>query len=182
MNLLGNPNLSFKGHKHTEEHKKRMSLLRKGITKTYKCNTEGLKLGRGWNKGKKTSLETRLKIKEARARQVISLETRKKMSQVHKTRREKHWNWQGGVNILHKTERQLAFETVEYRFWRKAVFERDRYQCTWCVDNTGGNLEADHIKKWVDYPDLRLVIDNGRTLCHNCHTKTDTYGNRRSTT
>jgi len=62
----------------------------------------------------------------------------------------------------------------EYKLWRKSVFERDKYRCLWC-DN-GGRLNADHIKPFSQYPELRFAIDNGRTLCVSCHLKTDTFG------
>ena len=66
--------------------------------------------------------------------------------------------------------------TKEYKLWRLAVFERDNNKCIWCESNI--RLEADHIKPWKDYPELRFAIDNGRTLCHECHKKTDNYGFR----
>lgn len=65
-----------------------------------------------------------------------------------------------------------------YKEWRTAVFERDSYTCQVCSER-GTQLNADHIKRFADYPDLRFDISNGRTLCVSCHKKTPTYGNRR---
>lgn len=62
----------------------------------------------------------------------------------------------------------------EYKIWRQSVFERDNFTCIWCGQR-GGKLEADHIKPFALFPELRLAIDNGRTLCKECHKKTDTY-------
>lgn len=59
--------------------------------------------------------------------------------------------------------------------WRKQVFERDNYTCQEC-GSRGGRLNADHIKPWCIFPELRFDINNGRTLCIKCHKKTDTYG------
>ena len=40
----------------------------------------------------------------------------------------------------------------------------------------GNKLEADHIKSFSICPEGRLDINNGRTLCEECHKKTDNYG------
>jgi len=66
----------------------------------------------------------------------------------------------------------------DYAIWKVAVFMRDDYICQTCGQR-GGELNADHIKPFALFPELRLAIDNGRTLCHLCHIKTETYGNRR---
>lgn len=61
--------------------------------------------------------------------------------------------------------------------WRTAVFQRDHYTCVICREQ-GKKLEADHIKPYEYFPELRLDINNGRTLCKLCHMKTDTWGRR----
>lgn len=60
--------------------------------------------------------------------------------------------------------------TPEYKEWRKAVYERDDYTCQKC-GKKGGNLNAHHIKAYAEYPDLRIELDNGITLCEECHKK-----------
>ncbi len=80
-------------------------------------------------------------------------------------------NWKGGITPINK----LIRRSEKYKQWRTAVFERDAYICIWC-GQIGGILNADHIKGFADYPKLRFILSNGRTLCINCHKKTGTYG------
>ena len=70
-------------------------------------------------------------------------------------------------------------ETIQYKKWRKAVFERDSYTCQVC-QKVGGYLEAHHIKSWAKYPKLRYKINNGITLCKKCHKKTNNYEYKKS--
>lgn len=84
---------------------------------------------------------------------------------------EKNPSWKGGVT----PKNSAARKTLEYRLWREAVFKRDNYTCIWC-GQIGGKLNADHIKPFCAYEESRLDIDNGRTLCVDCHRKTDTWG------
>ena len=66
-------------------------------------------------------------------------------------------------------------ESLEYEEWRKQVFERDLYTCQDC-GQIGGFLNADHVIPFAFYPELRFELSNGRTLCRDCHRKTDTFG------
>ena len=84
-----------------------------------------------------------------------------------------HPNWQGGVTPINKKERNK----LEYKLWREAIFKRDNYTCVLCGAKDK-YFNADHIKPFSLYPELRLSLDNGRTLCIECHEKTDTYKGR----
>ena len=74
-------------------------------------------------------------------------------------------------------ERIIQRKSNEYYLWRKSVFDRDDYTCQVCGDNRGGNLNAHHIINYMENEDLRTNLDNGITLCKECHKKFhDTYG------
>ena len=85
---------------------------------------------------------------------------------------EKNPNWKGGIT----KENEKIRKTSQYKDWRKAVFIRDNYVCQICGKRDGSYLHADHIKQFAYFPELRFDVNNGRTLCINCHRKTNTYG------
>ena len=103
----------------------------------------------------------------------LSMEVRKKMSNSHI--KDRHWNWQGGVTSINETFRK----SFEYKQWRSDVFQRDEWTCQTC-GKKGRKLHAHHIKEFSNYPELRLVLDNGITLCKECHLLTDNYGNKKT--
>ena len=138
--------------------------LRKLGIKTRPFSTKGLQT----RLGAKLSQETINKIRRKAIGREIPYEVRKRMGSPG----AKNSGWIDGRTPEHKRQRR----TVEYRLWRKAVFERDNFTCRKC-GKRGGNLNADHIKPFARYPELRTSIENGRTLCTPCHKKTPTFGN-----
>jgi len=75
-------------------------------------------------------------------------------------------NWQGGKTD-ESTKQRHSFEAG---MWRYLVLHRDELQCQIC--GTRENLHAHHIKSWSQYPDLRFDLENGITLCIDCHETT----------
>jgi len=57
--------------------------------------------------------------------------------------------------------------TKEYRKWRVEVIRRDK-RCVICGSIKHRN--AHHINHATYFPEQRFDIDNGVTLCHDCHT------------
>lgn len=117
-------------------------------------------------KGRKLTPEHRLKLSLAAKRRVAE---------------GRHNNYKGGVTPLNKKIRYSS----EFKLWREAVFKRDEFTCKECGrKNQKGlgfslYLHPHHIKPFADYPELRFDIDNGVTLCGDCHKKTETWGRQK---
>lgn len=133
------------GIKRSPEQCERLSKLHKGktISKEHR-KAISIKI-----KGRKESLETRIKksiaIKAAKAHLVKP-------------------------NRTTKEEKDLIRKSFEYRNWRMSVFERDKFKCQMPgCETIERYIEANHIMKFSDYPELRFDINNGITLCKPCH-------------
>lgn len=59
-------------------------------------------------------------------------------------------------------------DTIQYKEWRRKVFERDDYTCQKC-GKRGTKLNAHHIVHWAYDKDKRYDVSNGITLCETCH-------------
>lgn len=52
--------------------------------------------------------------------------------------------------------------------WRKEVYERDSYTCQLC-QSSNNKLNAHHLNSWNWAVEERFDVDNGITLCVDCH-------------
>lgn len=138
-----------------------------------------------WNKGIKTGLVPRSAFKKGcqpseetlekrrikRAGYRHSEETRAKMRVSQQAKNwvrpsgAAHYNWKGGVNYRDKH----SLCNPDYREWRKSVFARDTHKCRIADENCDGMLQAHHILRWSEFPELRYQINNGITLCQAHH-------------
>ncbi len=142
----------------TPEHKEHLSKILKGKT----CNTGRTHIKKGqhlspstefgkippWNKGKKNPYFAG----------------------------QNNPRWKGGIYPEHLKIRH----SQEMKQWRLEIFKKDNYTCVLCKRKRKEGdrvvLHADHIKPFSKHSDLRLSLKNGRTLCAECHRKTETYG------
>lgn len=176
--FAGTENTQFKkgsvpwnyGNKWSEETKLKMSLAKKGKP--------------SWNKGKKAPQISIAKMGEKNPSwnggkpkcldcNVLLSGYSQKYCRKHAQLGSRGPRWKGGLTPIFKIIRH----SFEYKEWRKNIFERDDYVCQKC-NKRGSELHAHHIKCFADYPGLRFDLNNGETLCVECHKKTPNYGHK----
>lgn len=77
------------------------------------------------------------------------------------------YQWKEDRTTLVKSEKKHLDGL--YRGWMKSVKNRDGWVCKISNGDCFGRLEAHHILRWKDYPELRYEVNNGITLCHFHH-------------
>ena len=78
---------------------------------------------------------------------------------------ELHPNWN---HDLTDEDRHATRLYPEYKEWRASVYKRDNYICQKCGDKKGG-IRAHHIESYNSNKELRTTLENGVTLCADCH-------------
>jgi len=167
--------LALRGKEHgpmSEETKRKLSLAKKGLPSNgiledyikkngpWNKGTKGIM--KAWNKGVKS-----LKPAWNKGKKCPELSERNKGNKYSVG--GKNINWKGGITPINEKIRK----SFELQNWRIKIFERDIYLCQMPdCDKTERYLNAHHIKTFSKYPELRFAIDNGITLCKNCHNKT----------
>ncbi len=61
------------------------------------------------------------------------------------------------------------YDDPVYKQWRLQIYKRDKFKCQMPGCNKKTKLQAHHIRKWSTNASLRYDIDNGITLCSQCH-------------
>jgi len=93
-------------------------------------------------------------------------------------------NYRGGVSILDRVIRRMP----EYKQWRSDCFQRDNWTCQTCgirgefitvhhIKSFSSIIKENEIKNVLDARKCDVIwdINNGVTLCENCHSLTDNY-------
>lgn len=177
----------------SEKHKERIRKSRLGKHLSEETKKKVAESQRGEKHhyfGKHLSEEHRQKLSEAHKDKVLSEENKRKIGQALKGNKnslghrfsneerrmlsklhkgEKSHLWQGGKTPKDK----LIRCNVEYRLWREAVFTRDNRTCQNRKCGSKEEIQTHHIQSFARFPELRLAIDNGITLCKKCHRKAD---------
>lgn len=141
----------------------------------------------GWNKGmvgiySQETLEKNRKAhlgKSPKNKGIpMSEEQKKKLSLAHTGRSGAlAGNWKGGISSINA----LIRGSLAMKQWRNITFIKDDYTCQRC-NKRGGFLNAHHILNFSDNKDTRFNIDNGITLCRECHKEFHKkYGTRNNT-
>lgn len=108
--------------------------------------------------GKKHSKETKKKISLAQIGKKQSIELiEKRISKIRGQRRK-----------------QTRHSSRKYWEWRDAVKEKDGWKCQHCGMTEKNKLHAHHVIPWKENKNKRFDIENGLTLCKNCHAKEET--------
>lgn len=181
---------------HHEETKKKMSesrLERKRQLGYINSPETREKISRA-QKGKKLSEKTKRKLSEAlkgKKKSPFTEEHKRKISEGGKIPRP--WmrgknspRWKGGTSELSKRIKN----SFKYKKWRETIFQRDNWTCQQCGKRGGiilhphhkrsfaSALEENNIKILEDALNCEALwnVNDGITLCRNCHKETKTYG------
>ncbi|EKE25863.1 MAG: hypothetical protein ACD_5C00016G0012 [uncultured bacterium] len=186
----------LRGKKRTEEVKKKLSEIHKKIGSGKwmigrKMTEENKAKIREANLGRKCSNETKKKIGEknkiAHIGKKRTKEHIKNLSESHKGAKAYNFNPTSPA-------KKLIRKSYKFRKWCSDIFRRDNNQCVLC-NNKSIQLEVDHYpvyfstiiddlarKQGLDNlfekamnHELLWDMNNGRTLCRECHQKTENY-------
>lgn len=151
-----------------------------------KYDNHGFKKGHGRFLSDEKYREIGKKISKALKGRPLSEDHKKKLSIVKKGKKLakshilnlsrsqiKRWS----VIPKKKYPKYVHCRNKKYLQWRSDVFTRDNWTCQTC-GKRGVFLEAHYVRSWSHFPKLRFDLNNGVTLCKDCHKLTNNYKNK----
>ena len=85
-------------------------------------------------------------------------------------RGENNPNWNPNLTDEERENRKEKRRHIEgYEEWRISVFIRDNHTCQCCESTKSSSLNIHHLESYNSCKEKRLDIDNGITLCEDCH-------------
>jgi hypothetical protein len=108
----------------------------------------------------------------------IQIHTGKKRSIETKIKMQQNSYWLGKIGDLHPTykknlsiyDRKLLLRSrkiSQYIQWKEQILQRDNYTCQKCGSKK--HLHVHHINNFNNFKEQRTDINNGITLCFECH-------------
>lgn len=103
-----------------------------------------------------------------------------RVMKVNKLRGKFHHCYNPLISDEDRIKKRFAYGP-EIKKWRMDVFERDEFTCK-CCDTKGALLNAHHLNGYHWCKEERFEINNGITLCVECHKKFHSkYGRKNNT-
>jgi len=171
------------GHKGQTAWNKNLKMSKEFCEKIRKANLEG----RCGMRYKKHSIETKNKMSNSNKTKLL-WQNKDYCETMSKSHRDKMIGKDNPAYIDGRTPLVIKVRHCwKYRLWITSIFKRDNYICQDC-ETRGGKLEAHHVKAfskiWTDnkitnYKEALKCeelwdLDNGLTLCKECHKKINT--------
>lgn len=161
-----------------EFNKTKIGVKRPPFSKEWKENLSKAHIGQKWSKERKEKSKGRIPWNKGKTG-IYSKETLKKIGNATRGKKQtpevianrtkyvtgsNNVNWKGGIT----SENERIRKSWAYRDWRRNIFSRDNFTCKKCNQH-GGILRAHHINNFADFPELRTIVENGITMCNECH-------------
>lgn len=81
---------------------------------------------------------------------------------------ENHYNFNPNLTDEDRVKMRYEIQGYDRRTWRKSVFIRDNYTCQVC-NKRGEKINAHHLNGYHWHEKGRYDVENGVTLCNECH-------------
>lgn len=84
---------------------------------------------------------------------------------------ENNPRWNPNLSEEERKANESERHTIEYKQWVKEVLKRDNFTCQCCGSSKSGTLRTHHLNGFDSFIEERTDINNGITLCEDCHKK-----------